>query len=263
MKLTIIDRGSMGDALQEELTYTPYTDSFLGEGVMGAVYKDSSGQYALKVARASTNANMMRDEFNLLTGIAKHIQGRNYLGSPNLPVPPVALARAEDASEVLVMYLYDQKKTLAQHIEKLLEQKQYHQAELDAIYAAIRYTYAMDGLMALGHACTDRKLKDWMVHVHPNNQPDTVVLDWNVLKPHEQTYHAAEVAVFGNVWNELYTGRIAGQNLQVLEDDRFGEMSLGLRLILKACIDTPERDRFINNSSGFSEVAPVQLILLF
>ncbi len=46
MKLTIIKSGSMGDALRE-LSYTPNPASFLGEGVMGAVYRDDSGKYAL------------------------------------------------------------------------------------------------------------------------------------------------------------------------------------------------------------------------
>ena len=253
MKLTIIKSGSMGDALRE-LSYTPNPASFLGEGVMGAVYRDDSGKYALKVARATTSADKMEEEYNLLVDMATHIKGMTYyLGLPNLPIPPVALAEAEDGSRILVMYLYDQKRTLVEDVQSRLDRHDYIVAEQASVHAAIRYTYAMEALMACGHACTDRKMKDWMVHSHADGSRDTVVLDWNVLKPHEQTYHAAEIAVFGNLWNELFTQRIAGQNLQILDDSRFGEMSLGLRLILKACVDTPEDQRFINPTNNYPD----------
>ncbi|MFZ4829156.1 MAG: hypothetical protein ACOYLB_17535, partial [Phototrophicaceae bacterium] len=253
MKLTIIKPGSIGDALKE-LTYSPDPASFLGEGVMGSVYRDASRKYALKVARATTSADKMEEEYNLLTNMATHINRMGgYLGSPNLPIPPVALGQAEDGSRILVMYLYDQKHTLVEDIQSRLDRRDYIVAEQASIHGAIRYTYAMQALMACGHACTDRKMKDWMVHSYADGSKDTVVLDWNVLKPHEQTYHAAEIAVFGNLWNELFTERIAGQNLQILEDSRFGEMSLGLRLILKACIDLPENQRFINPTNNFPD----------
>lgn len=202
---------------------------------------EDGGAWVIKVSSTPQYASRFDDEYRMLSRLAEATQNA-LAGSTFSPYPVYLVERTTDGMPGLVMPLY------AQRFDAYMADRwaQPILAEREAVRQGINYAYLLDALHEIGFVSTDRKLSDfrWV-----EDAGRIAVIDWNLVRERGTGHDAAEIALFGALWYQLFTGREPLLPLDPFNDKAWlrggrrgddpaaGPMSLGLRIILTAVLD--------------------------
>jgi len=238
-------------SLQDSFTYDSAKP--IGEGQLGIVYRakrenDPAFDFVVKVPHLDSpeGTKELEDEYLILQQLWEKIRESDK----NKAVPHAALgSTAVDRRPMLVMPLYHQQ--LSAVMREQISAGRAFEAEQLALKAIMGFADAMNALRRSEKTCTDRKTKDFFVH---HDQP--IVIDWNVLKPLDLDFYAAEVRLFGGIWYELLTGGGVPDDFNPFDDALWqyydlppvngGSVSVGFRMAMVASVTQPTGNRFVN-----------------
>lgn len=208
---------------------------YLASGLIGTVFpawEDQDSQEnpvkAVKVPAPNLTEDLKEKfwlEFEILNNLNKK-WNELHPGVPS-PFPSVEKGKKVDStSEVLVMdYIPDEEivsRVFVSSQDSFEQEKKY-------LEAALQYVQMLTVLHQADYSCPDRKTPDVRWH-----EERLVVLDWNVVKEAplnediQQDYY-----LFGSMWYQFLTGKYAPTDLDVLNDEYWGGLSIGTRVVLK------------------------------
>lgn len=212
---------------------------YLASGLIGTVFpawkdgdKRKTPVKAVKVRAPNLTDDLRKKfllEFQTLINLNK--KWEELHPSKPSPFPIMEKVEREDGTDILVMdYIPDEK------IVSRVFKDSKTSIELEARYlgAARQYIQMLRTLHQAGYTCPDRKTPDVRWH-----EDRLVVLDWNVVKEKENPLPEdiqQDYYLFGSMWHQFLTGRYASVNLNVLDDEYWGDLSIGTRVLLKSLL---------------------------
>jgi hypothetical protein len=111
----------------------------------------------------------------------------------------------------------------------LANQKSALARERFCLRQAVRYAQMLQVIHQAGYVCLDRKPIDIYFDV---SQARLIVLDWNVVESYNTEKVAEEHAIFAAMWYGFLTGKVPPSDFNPLEDELWGDVSLGTRSFL-------------------------------
>lgn len=212
---------------------------YLASGLIGTVFpawKDGDERKKLVKAVKVRAPNLTDDlkkkfllEFQTLSNLNKKWEALHP--SKPSPFPIMEKVEREDGTDILVMdYIPDEK--IVSRVFK--DSKTSIELEVRYLEAARQYIQMLRTLHQAGYTCPDRKTPDVRWH-----EDRLVVLDWNVVKEKENPLPEdiqQDYYLFGSMWHQFLTGRYAAVNLNMLDDEYWGDLSIGTRVLLKSLL---------------------------
>ena len=209
---------------------------YLASGLIGTVFparrEDDPDEKIVKAVKVPA-PNLTKDlldkfwlEFETLFAL-NQTWGGQYHDEPS-PFPAVDKGKKDDKekTEALVMdYVPDSE--ILSRVFKDIENP--FERETKYLEAAFQYFQMLFVLHTAGYACPDRKTPD--VRWHENR---LAVLDWNVVTKNPSTDDIKQdYYLFGSMWTQFLTGKYAAVTLNVLDDEYWGDLSVGTRILLE------------------------------
>ena len=198
----------------------------LGSGLLAVVYaaEDTSGvRVAAKLPAPNLPADQFKrfqEEYDLLTRLHERTHS----------VPMAWWGSDEDRDNILLLEMAPDDKLS----EQLQEVDGWQREEL-ALKAAVQYASLLHHLHTVGdgHTCADRKMGDLRWDSSKEGQ-QLMVLDWNAVRPQNESGVREDINIFAALWYQLLTDRYAGSDLRLLDDSAWkdGQVSIGTRIIL-------------------------------
>ncbi len=207
------------------------TGERLGSGLLAVVYAAENSATGERVAVKLPAPNLPPDQFrrfeeehDLLAGLREHTNS----------VPNAWWGEDEETGrQVLLLEMAPETK-----LNDLLQEMDGWQREELATKAATQYASLLRELHTLprpdgenGYTCADRKMGDLRWNVETEQ---LMVLDWNAVRPKQESGVIEDIHTFAALWYQLLTDRYAGSNLRLLDDTvwKGGQISIGARAIL-------------------------------
>lgn len=259
------------DPLSLGLTRVSYEEEHLiGSGIIGAVFRGQGFRQdgelldvVIKLPETLSSEVLIIEEFNILRNLAAEttrLHGRAY-------TPLVQQGRRKsDQLAALVMPLYSI--GLKEKIRSAVNSRRLIDADRLGVRAAIEFTYILDGLHALGHTCTDRKVSDLFL-LPPDD--DLAVIDWNSLKEDSPQNRSSELRIAaGQIWHELFLG-LKSATGSALDDAGWypieheveeGAPCVALRFILQQALSSDPDEQFKGNAGYLRETLQTLQALL-
>lgn len=209
---------------------------YLASGLIGTVFPawdelDSSNTIvkAVKVPAPNLTENLHRNFWKEFETLGKLKDKWNLLnqGMPS-PFPSVEKGQKADGTEVLVMEFVPDDLILSRVINN---SENSFEKETKYLQAAKYYVQMLDTLHQAGYACPDRKTPDvrWSEKEHR-----LIVLDWNVVTENPALENIQQdFYLFGSMWHQFLTGKYAASDLDLIDDEYWGDISIGTRIIVK------------------------------
>lgn len=245
------------------VSYRDDADNVIGQGMVGSVYGDVTGDYVIKASYTSVGRAEFEREYATLRDLWDALRDSS---NEHVPLPEIAWGVRERTRDEAVLVMPRYRATLAERIESLMNDGKMVEAEQEAVSAALDYTRVMIALRSLGHTCTDRKVKDFFL----DQNGRLVIIDWNVLNPLTPDFIAAEQQVFGQLWHQLFLQRFGTPPFNPFDDNRWllrghdgphnAMPSIGLRTILASSVHPALAQRFADSEEKPSHVALYEVL---